>query len=283
MFERCVRYISSRYRVSTIEELMMNPSGAKEGKEMACITFDDGFKDNIEYAQPILAKYGLPASFYVVTDSIDGGSPPWNHQFHRYFEKTDALSFELDIKSIPDDFCRQRWHNKEERVDFGRNLYKILKTIPSKDMLEGMNQISEQFSDVAPPTDYMMTWDDLRELQVSGSSIGSHTKSHLMLTNLSEGDLEAELAASRNRIGEELDQLPISISYPVGDYNKLVMSKASACGYEIGLAVGQKFYQKGEGSPMQIPRVDVYAGSGWFKTRMRMNGSLELIKRVVKV
>ncbi|MBK7956947.1 MAG: polysaccharide deacetylase family protein [Bacteroidetes bacterium] len=33
--------------------------------------FDDGYLDNLEYAAPILAKYKVPASFYVVTDCID--------------------------------------------------------------------------------------------------------------------------------------------------------------------------------------------------------------------
>ena len=40
--------------------------------ESVCtIGFDDGYRDNIDHALPLLKKYGCPASFYVVTDCID--------------------------------------------------------------------------------------------------------------------------------------------------------------------------------------------------------------------
>ena len=34
------------------------------------LTFDDGYKDNIDNALPILKKYGFKATVYVITDSI---------------------------------------------------------------------------------------------------------------------------------------------------------------------------------------------------------------------
>ena len=43
--------------------------------------FDDGYKDNIEYAAPILRQFKCPASFYVVTDCIDRNVPTWTYRF----------------------------------------------------------------------------------------------------------------------------------------------------------------------------------------------------------
>ena len=39
----------------------------------ACITFDDGYRDNFEVACPILQRYGLTGTFFVATDFLDGG------------------------------------------------------------------------------------------------------------------------------------------------------------------------------------------------------------------
>jgi len=69
LFEKCISYITGRYKVVKIEGL---PDYKKNTKEnLATISFDDGFKDNFQYAVPILEKYHVKASFYVVTGCID--------------------------------------------------------------------------------------------------------------------------------------------------------------------------------------------------------------------
>lgn len=41
-------------------------------KGKVSITFDDGYENNFKYAFPLLKKYGLRATFFVVTDFING-------------------------------------------------------------------------------------------------------------------------------------------------------------------------------------------------------------------
>lgn len=84
IFERCIKYISKKYTVKTIEECLATPGKAnahQANRPLASITFDDGFKDNIKYALPILEKYKCPASFYIVTGCIDNDLPTWPHLY----------------------------------------------------------------------------------------------------------------------------------------------------------------------------------------------------------
>jgi peptidoglycan/xylan/chitin deacetylase (PgdA/CDA1 family) len=54
-----------------------------------CVTFDDGYRDNLVSAAPVLAEFGIPATIYVPSRIIDGEVP-----FHWYEESPPALSWD---------------------------------------------------------------------------------------------------------------------------------------------------------------------------------------------
>ncbi|MEI2824763.1 MAG: polysaccharide deacetylase family protein, partial [Chitinophagaceae bacterium] len=70
-------------------------------KKIATVLFDDGYKDNLEMAAPILSKYKCPASFYVVTDCIDRNIPTWTYILDDRFSKTRKEKIELDFDFVP--------------------------------------------------------------------------------------------------------------------------------------------------------------------------------------
>ena len=71
LFDRCIKYISKNFDVRLAEDIYINGLKNTSRKKVATIMFDDGYKDNFEFAAPILKKYGCKASFYVVTNCIE--------------------------------------------------------------------------------------------------------------------------------------------------------------------------------------------------------------------
>lgn len=73
-FEDHVRYLAQHHEIVRLEDVVS--SEAKErGRPLVAITFDDGYLDNYENAAPILARYGVHATFFVSTDHIAENLP----------------------------------------------------------------------------------------------------------------------------------------------------------------------------------------------------------------
>lgn len=77
-----------------------------------------------------------------------------------------------------------------------------------------------------------MGWDELRELAGRGWEIGSHTRTHPMLTRLTDAELADELAGSRAACEAGIGRPCLSLAYPYGDFDARVAAAAAGAGYE---------------------------------------------------
>jgi len=83
--------------------------------------------------------------------------------------------------------------------------------------------------------DYM-TWDELKAMDGSLITIGSHTKSHLMLPYLSDEQIKDEIYGSKKTLEENLARPVTIFSYPVGSYNDKIKQLVIDAGYEAAAA-----------------------------------------------
>jgi len=83
-----------------------------------------------------------------------------------------------------------------------------------------------------------MTWDELRQLQSAGMTIGSHSRTHPELTKKGVS-LKSEIAGSREDIQKELGTAPSLFAYPYGDWDDRVVSAVRAAGYVAARGMGE--------------------------------------------
>jgi peptidoglycan/xylan/chitin deacetylase (PgdA/CDA1 family) len=281
-FDKCIQYISKKYNVVQFEEFAFSNNFKKDNKKkFATIMFDDGYKDNIDYAAPILKKYNVKASFYVVTDCIDKNIPTWTHILEHLFQFTSVIDIDMNFNFLLEELKVVKLNNVVDRLNYVGKLKPFLKTLPHDNRQTVLNRVIETYNDIEFPK-LMMNWDDLRKLKEEGHYIGSHTVTHCMLGTMNnENDIISELTLSGRRIQEQLGHFPLTISYPVGSFNKTTKDLSQKSGYKIGLAVKQNIHYPLKEDLFEVSRIELY-NEPWWKTRLRITNSLENIKSFIR-
>lgn len=105
------------------------------------------------------------------------------------------------------------------------------------------------------------SWDQVSELAEAGVAIGSHTRHHRRLSELSESQREVELTGSLADLHEHLPRPFAGIAYPNGDHDDAVCEAALAAGYELGFTT-EKGRNGAETDAYRLRRVSIYGADG---------------------
>ena len=114
-FEEQVRFVSQEYNVISLKELIacIRDESREIPPDSVVITSDDGFRDNYTYAYPILKKYGVPATIFVITERLesDGASQPAakDHESSLYLSWDQIIEMSRNGVSIGSHTCTHPW------------------------------------------------------------------------------------------------------------------------------------------------------------------------------
>ncbi len=285
-FDEILKYLKSKFEIYHAEKILsLTPTLSKaEGakKPLAAIVFDDGYKDYIEYSLPLLKKHNLPSSMYVVTSSVESGSPPWTYVLDNALANTKKSKLDIDISLLPAELKNTSWKNGSDKIAFAKKFKPYLKKISDAKRRTIFEQTIRSLNDVEAPQNLMMSWNEINQIKVAGTVIGSHTVSHPLLSKIeNEKEIENELSLSAEKIKEHTGDFPLTISYPIGSFDERVKKIAVKTGYKFGLAVDQKEYESVKHDLFEVPRIELY-NEPLLKTKLRINGTLEKIKKVLR-
>jgi peptidoglycan/xylan/chitin deacetylase (PgdA/CDA1 family) len=123
-----------------------------------------------------------------------------------------------------------------------RSIYNIAYPILKK---YGYTAILFVYTNFVGVSKMAVTWDQLKEMQAEGFTIGSHTIYHSDLTQPKEGEtdrefiarIKEELDGSKKIIDQKLGQNTYFLAYPFGYYDQRSMQMASDAGYKMAMSV----------------------------------------------
>lgn len=253
-FEQQLAFVRNHFNVVTFRELgrlLEQPGGIQENTLV--ITFDDGYKDNLTVAAPLLKRYGLPATFYVTTDNIDTGDLLWFDLLHYFIRHLPVGQYRLGEQAMVFDRTGQ---DVQDCAWVGR----YLRQVPDADRLRILEQLRAWATGPAPETCRdqagIMTWADVKALADMDFEIGSHSCSHPHLYRLDRAAQLQQLQASKAAIERVIGREVVSFSYPTGGFDAVTVECVREAGYRFAVAYDEAVWPQ-QGNRWLIPRIHV--------------------------
>jgi peptidoglycan/xylan/chitin deacetylase (PgdA/CDA1 family) len=75
MFQKQIEWLRERFEIVSLEEAQQRIASESNDLPTACITFDDGYADNCQFALPWLLEQEIPFTYFVTTENLLSGEP----------------------------------------------------------------------------------------------------------------------------------------------------------------------------------------------------------------
>jgi peptidoglycan/xylan/chitin deacetylase (PgdA/CDA1 family) len=185
-------------------------------RRFVCITIDDGYRDTLQYAYPILKRHEAPFAVYIPTSFPDRLGELWWLALEAVVARNSRVTLLLDGGEQGFDCA-----TVTEKRDLFDQLYRYVRSLPTEEQLRVfVRDLSARYHvDIAAfCNDLCMNWSELTTLAADPLvTIGAHTVNHVMLAKVPERMARSEMAMSRSVIEASLGKRPDHLSYPVGD------------------------------------------------------------------
>jgi len=217
-FEAKIRWLASAFHVMPLIEASRRLKDGTLPANAACITFDDGYADNLTVAAPILAQLRVSATFFIATGFLDGGRM-WNDTVIEAVRI--ARGPVLDLSSL--ELGKWPCATDTQCVASIAGLLGRLKYLLQAERQALVDRIAAHVG-LPAHSDLMMTRRQVRELRRYGMSIGAHTRTHPILTTLDLAAAREEIAGGRRDLEEIIGERVKLFAYPNGkptrDYDR---------------------------------------------------------------
>jgi peptidoglycan/xylan/chitin deacetylase (PgdA/CDA1 family) len=252
-------WLGRRYEFVELDQLAKNlDSKRRRSKPLAAVTFDDGYADVYRNGLPVLARKGIPATVFVVTDLIGTRGLQLHDRLNALMRLANRRFEASGIVSL---FDRHRLEPPRWRADGAwsqAQVTRLAETLLATQPRATLDRLAEDLERyVMVPHEVAETlqaldWSMLRELQRAGVTVGSHTRSHRVLPNESATDALEEIAGSKRALEEGLATPVRHFSFPNGHFDEATLRAVRSAGYQY--AYSTCFHRDPEQPELTIPR-----------------------------
>jgi peptidoglycan/xylan/chitin deacetylase (PgdA/CDA1 family) len=222
VFAGLVRLLKKEYTITGFSEV------ESARKPSLVISFDDGYKDFVEYAMPVISKEKIPVNHNIVINSVETGQLIWTQRFNNLLSDLFKTGRTLDIQ-----YEDLRYQQKPEGTVLAAKgrLFRILfqRSYP---FCSGLVAHLENHYSFRQPEGEMMNWKEVVACDREGVEIGSHTMFHSSLAAWNEeGFGVTEIRDSKKVLEEKLGHPVQSIAFPNGWAHPKAYQAAIEAGY----------------------------------------------------
>lgn len=269
VFDWQMRLLRDYFTPLSLDEALLHLKNNTLPANAVCVTFDDGYLNNLTIAQPILAKYSIPATVYVATGFSQGGNM-WNDRLIYLFADLQRQQLQLDNELV----LLGDWQDRRSKA---RQCLKTLKYLPIADRLTKINQFYQQ-NNASEQAPLMMTPAQIEQLSKSGVTIGAHTVNHPILKVISASQQQQEISQSKQQLESWLGKSVQHFAYPNGvegiDFDDVTVKLVHEIGFNSAVVTNWGV------STATTPMFKLKRFTPWDKTADRFH--LRLITNFIK-
>jgi peptidoglycan/xylan/chitin deacetylase (PgdA/CDA1 family) len=232
-FTRQMRHVAKHYRAVAMPEVLdAIERNVPLPQRSVLITFDDAYTDFAEFAWPILKQFRLPATLFVPTAYPDHPELTfwWERLNQAFTNTTRTVLRESPFGTLPLAKADQRRRSLLTLVQY-------IPTIPHDAAMRMVDAVCAQLVEGPASGAAVLSWNQLRQLSNDGVTLGSHTRTHPIMTQISPIQIREEIKRSQQDLKREIGfALPI-FCYPNGDHNDIVTRIVRAEGISLAFTV----------------------------------------------
>jgi len=181
------------------------------------VTVDDGYRDFFEFAYPVLLKYEIPCTVYLVSDFVSQKVWLWFDALHWLVHSTRRSQVRVQIDGHT---IESKTVSDEDRHGLWLRLTACCTALAPSKQAMAIADLQSQLEIALPakPTqDYAaMSWDEVRRLDSALIEVGAQTKSHPILATCTGEQQHLEIAECKRAIEAELGARVDAFCYPNG-------------------------------------------------------------------
>jgi len=202
--------------IITIDEVHQRLIERNFSRRFACFTLDDGYRDNRDFALPLMREFEAPFTVFVASDFAQGTGRLWWIALEMVIAKSSSI--ELAIGGTMTRLDTSTPALKQAAFD---RLHDHLRSLPGEGDIHreiGALCARHGIDEAAVCRELCMSFDELKPFaQDKLITIGAHSITHCNLARQPKEIASSEMVTSRARIEDALQRPVVHLAYPYGD------------------------------------------------------------------
>ena len=255
-FEAQMRYLKKHYRVIPLSQMCSELLESRNVEPTIAITFDDGYKDLYSYAFPVLRKYGIPSTIYLIGQCMENGEAPWYDRIFAALKYANIPVLEVQLNELRS----FQLNSQDSRNAAAWEIVCYLRSIPDTQRRTWCAHFERNYPvPQSEITSRILDWAQVREMSGAGVDFGAHTMTHPSVSRLEGDAFTEELIQSKKLLEDRLDNPVHDFAYPFGkDTDRSAISEQvlRSAGYRSAVTTIDGYNSAGA-NPLELRRVQI--------------------------